>query len=104
MAERNVAKEVLTGLREVREHRAGTRTLRTTRVEAKLLPTLSPAAIRRIREDIGVSRTVFAHLLRIPARTLEGWEQGRATPPDAAAALIRMAGKYPDTFDRLASL
>ena len=37
-------------------------------------------------------------------RTLERWEQGRSSPPESAAALIFMAQKYPDTFDRLASL
>ena len=31
MAERDIAAEVLQGLREVKEYRAGTRTLRTTR-------------------------------------------------------------------------
>lgn len=51
-----------------------------------------------------MSRAVFAHLLRVPARTVEGWEQSRSRPPDTAAALILTARKYPDTFDRLASL
>ena len=104
MAERNIAAEVLKGLHEVREHRAGRRTLRTTRVDVKPLPALTPEMIRDIREDLDVSRAVFAHLLRVPVRTVEGWEQGRSNPPDAAAVLILMARKYPDTFDRLASL
>lgn len=104
MAERNIATEVLKGLHEAREHRAGRRTLRTTRVEAKPLPGITADMIRRIREDLDVSRAVFAHLLRVPVRTIEGWEQGRSSPPDAAVALILMARKYPDTFDRLASL
>ena len=104
MAERNTAAEVLAGLHEVREHRAGKRTLRTTRVEAKPLPVLTPDMIKRIREDLDVSRAVFAHLLRVPVRTVEGWEQGRSSPPDAAAALILMVRKYPDTLERLASL
>ncbi len=104
MAERDIAVEVLKGLREVREHRAGKRTLRTFRVEARPLPGLTPEMIRSTREELAVSRAVFAHLLRVPVRTVEGWEQGRARPPDTAAALILMARKYPDTFDRLAAL
>ena len=104
MTERNIANEVLDGLREIREHRAGKRTLRTVRVEPRPLPELTPDAIRRIREGLDVSRAVFAHMIRVPVRTMEGWEQGRTTPPDSAAALILMAQKYPDTFDRLASL
>ena len=104
MAEREIAAEVLKGLREVQEYRAGTCTLRTTRVEATPLPGLTPEQIKGIRQDIDVSRAVFAGLLRVPVRTVEGWEQGKSSPPPSAAALILMARKYPDTFDRLASL
>ena len=104
MTERDIASEVLDGLREIREHRAGKRTLRTVRVEARPLPELTPGSIRRIRESLDVSRAVFAHMIRVPVRTVEGWEQGRSSPPDTAAALILMAEKYTDTFERLASL
>ena len=104
MTERNIGAEVIDGLREIREYRAGKRTLRTVQVDPRPLPELTPDAIRRIRESLDVSRAVFAHMIRVPVRTVEGWEQGRSSPPDAAAALILMAQKYPDTFDRLASL
>ena len=104
MTERNIVEEVLDGLQEIREHRAGKRTLRTVRVEPRPLPELTPDEIRRIRENLDVSRAVFAYMIRVPVRTVEGWEQGRSRPRDAAAALILMAQKYPDTFDRLASL
>lgn len=103
MAERNIATEVLESLREVREHRAGKLTLRTTRVP-RPLPRLSPEAIRAIRTELNVSRGVFAGLLRVPVRTLEGWEQGRSSPPHAAVALMLLARRYPDTVERLATL
>ena len=104
MAERNIASEVLEGLREVRRHRAGKLTLRTAQVEPRPLPELTPEAIRSIRNRLDISRAVFAHMVRVPVRTVERWEQGRSRPPDSAAALILMVKKYPDTFDRLASL
>lgn len=104
MDKRNIAAEVLDGLREIREHRSGRRTLRTTRVEPRPLPELTPDAIRRIRASLDISRAVFAHMIRVPVRTVEGWEQGRSSPPHSATALILMAEKYPDTFERLASL
>ena len=66
-------------------------------------PDSPPELIKGIREEIDVSRAVFAGLLRVPVPTVEGWEQGRSSPPPSAAALIPMAHKYPDTFDRLAS-
>ena len=48
MTERNIAAEVLDGLREIREFRTGRRTLRTVRVEPRPLPELTPDAIRDI--------------------------------------------------------
>ena len=104
MGERDIAAEVLKGLREVREHRAGKRTLRTFRVEANPLPGLTPEMIRSTREELEVSRAVFARLLRVPVRTVEGWEQGRSRPWGAAVAPIPLARKYADTLARLASL
>ncbi len=57
MPERNIAVEVLKGLQEVREHRAGKRTLRETRIEAPPLPkpTPTPKTVERTRarsEDV----------------------------------------------------
>ena len=43
MTERNIADEVLDGLREASEHRSGTRTLRTARVEPQLRPADDPS-------------------------------------------------------------
>lgn len=104
MTERSMATEVLEGLVEVRERGAGKRTLKTVRVEAAPLPELTPEVIRGIRDRFDVSRAVFAHMIRVPVRTVERWEQGRSSPPASAVALILMAQEYPDTFERLASL
>jgi len=93
MTERNITAEVLDGLREVGEHRAGRRILRTLCVEPRPFPELTPDAIREIRDGLELSRAVFAHMIRVPVRTVERWEQGRSRPPHYAAALILMAQK-----------
>ena len=66
MPERNIAVEVLKGLQEVREHRAGKRTLRETRVEAPPPPKPTPTTVERTRERsedvkavIRAKKTVF---------------------------------------------
>lgn len=48
MGERNIAAEVLKGLREIREHCAGKRTLHMIRVQAEPLASLTPGRIARI--------------------------------------------------------
>ena len=100
MVHRNIASEVLKGLQEVREPLSRTA---HTEVQAKRLPELTPDAIRKSRHGLGLSRAVFAHMPRVPVRTLEGSEQGSSRPPDSARALILMSQKYPDTLDRLVS-
>jgi len=51
-----------------------------------------------------MSRALFAMYLRTNTRTLENWEQGRASPNAQATALIRLVQKYPETLERLATL
>ena len=70
-----VAAEVLAGLHEIREHRLGHRTLQTAPVESRPLPDLSPSAIRETPDRLDDSRAVFAHMIRVPVRTIEGCEQ-----------------------------
>lgn len=53
-ARRDVAAEVLGGLREVREYREGKRTLKTSRVKPGLPSELVPDAIRRVSHDLNL--------------------------------------------------
>ena len=101
---RNLFDELMQGIDAMGEQREGKITLRTHEVEE--LPPLQIKAdlIRDTREQLSVSRAVFARHLRVSTRTLENWEQGRAKPNAQAAALILMVRKYPDTLKRLSSL
>lgn len=64
MAERDVAAEVLEGLREARKHRIGKRALREIRIEATPLSELTPEMVDRIRENVEDSGEAVAHPLR----------------------------------------
>jgi len=101
---RNLFNELLEGVESMRDHREGKITLRTHEVDE--LPPLEIDAdlIRETREQLHVSRAVFARHLRVSPRTLENWEQGRAKPNAQAAALILMVRIYPDTLEKLHSL
>ncbi len=56
MAERDIVAEVIKGLEEVQEHRAGKRRLRETLIEATPLSQLDPEMNERIREHLGFCR------------------------------------------------
>ena len=47
--------------------------------------------IKGIHGGLDVSRAVFAHILRLPVRTVVGWEQGKSRRPDSAAVVVRLS-------------
>ncbi len=101
---RNLFEEISEGMKALAGARQGKRTLRTHAVEFKPAPDISPRDLVRIREDLKLSRALFAVYLRTNARTLENWEQGRAKPNAQAALLINLVRRYPDTVERLAAI
>jgi putative transcriptional regulator len=104
MAKRKLFDELMDGVAAMKAQRNGKITLRNYRVEVKALPAVKPRAIKQVREGFNYSRSVFARKLFTSERTLEKWEQGRAKPNAQAVALLLLAAKYPDTFERLEGL
>jgi putative transcriptional regulator len=101
---RNLFEELVQGIGEIDQHLEGKITLKTYRVDSKARPEITPEIIRNTREQLNLSRPVFAHELHVSPRTLEKWEQGRSKPNDQAATLIMLVRKYPDTLQRLKKL
>ena len=59
-------------------------------------------AIRRIREQLGLSQSIFAEVLNASAETVKAWEQGKRAPDGMALALLEVAERHPEALlDRL---
>jgi putative transcriptional regulator len=101
---RDLFVELSEGVAALAEAREGKRTLRTHAVEYRPAPKVTPKELIRVREELKLSRSLFAVYLRTNVRTLENWEQGRARPNAQAALLINLVKKYPDTVQRLAAI
>ncbi len=101
MAKRKIFDELIEGVNAMKKHREGKLTLRSYKEEVTPLPAVDSVFIRETRRRMRCSRAVFARKLRINERTLEKWEQGRATPNPQAAALVLLVRRYPDTLERL---
>jgi putative transcriptional regulator len=80
-ARRNIGREILQGLRELKRGEHG----RITNVPS----------VAVIREKTGLSQSRFAELLGVSIRTLQEWEQGRRAPSGAARTLLLIAAKNP---------
>ena len=104
MKKRNLFDELNESFSALADRRAGKRTLRTHTVKLKAVPKLSAGELTALREKMNLSRTLLARYLRTNPRTLENWEQGRASPNAQAALLIRLVQRYPDTVERLAKI
>ena len=101
---RDIFAELTEGFDALKSEREGKLTLRTFKVDSKPEPVLLPQEVLQVREQLHLSRPVFARYLRTNPRTLENWEQGRAKPNAQAALLIRMVAQFPDMVQRLAAI
>ena len=95
MTERDIAQEILEGIREIKAHKAGEKVLRTHTLR-------EPAPPQVIRANLQLSQAAFAALMGVSVRTIQDWEQGRRKPSGPALALLRIAEQRPDAFTQIA--
>ncbi len=101
MAKKPITDELVEGVAAMKSQREGKLTLRTYKVGPAPLPKVDSKLIKDARKKLRCSPAVFARKLPINARTLEKWEQRRATPNRQAAALVLLVRKCPQTLERL---
>ena len=101
---REIFSELVEGFDALANERQGKVTLRTHKVHLNNLEPLTAEEVIAVRQQLNLSRAVFAMYLRTNTRTLENWEQGRAKPNAQAALIMRLVEKYPDTVKRLAAV
>ncbi len=103
MAERDIFNELIEGIDALGRQRQGKLTLRSHSIETKPPPPVDADYIRATRRQLRMSAPVFARTLRVSPRTLERWEQGQAPGP-AAAVLIGLVRRHPETIGHIAGL
>lgn len=91
MSRRDIGKEILQGLNEIRSFKKGNVALKITELS-------EPSKPEVIRSKLKLSQSAFAGLLGVSIRTLQDWEQGRRTPQGPAIALLRIAEQHPEVF------
>jgi putative transcriptional regulator len=61
---------------------------------------LTPSRIKAIRRNLAPSTKEFEKRFRIPARTMEAYEQGRRRPDAATEVLLRVLEREPEAVQR----
>lgn len=64
-------------------------------------PDYTPQRIARIRKSLHMSQGVFAHVLNVSTKTVQGWEQGLRRPTQAAQRLLEVFEKRPEIISTL---
>ena len=90
-AKRDIGKELLQAIRDVKAGRHG------ARYEVESIDVVAT------RERTGLSQSQFAAALRISARTLQHWEQGRRRPSGAAVTLLKIIARHPKVLREVAT-
>ena len=57
---------------------------------------VAPQDVKLVREQIGLSQSEFANLMRVSVKTLQNWEQHRRSPTGPAAALLKIVSTAPE--------
>jgi putative transcriptional regulator len=92
MTKRDIGKEFLEGIHEIKQYKTGRLELRTSELSEP-----SPAQVIRLK--LNLSQSAFAGLMGVSVRTLQDWEQGRRDPQGPAVALLRIAEQHPEVFN-----
>lgn len=90
MSKRDIGKEIIQGLEEIKAWKRGELKLTTRAVE---MP--KAADVPAIRKELGLSQPEFAGFMGVSIGTLRNWEQERREPHGPARALLLVASKQP---------
>lgn len=91
MPERNIGREILEGLQEIKACKEGKLKLRKHLLD-------EPSPTKEIRAKLNVSQAAFAAIMGVSLRTVQDWEQGRRKPSGPAQSLLRIAERCPEVF------
>ena len=95
MIKRDIGKEILEGIKEIKAYKDGKITLKTRKLK-------EPSPPKTIRSRLNLSQSAFAALMGVSTRTVQDWEQGRRKPKGPAKSLLRIAEQYPEVFLKVA--
>ena len=85
--------EIKKGLLEAIEFEKGNLSARKSSLKVAPIKNYSSNEIKKIRNSINLSQTMFAKVMGVSNKTIEAWESGRNQPNGAAARLLSLIEK-----------
>lgn len=86
---REIADGLLDGLKTVQGKQSGARESVLEIPDPP--PTYDPAHIRKLRQRLGMTQSVFARFMNVSVRSIEAWESGEKSPGPSSRRLLQIA-------------
>jgi putative transcriptional regulator len=86
---------------ELRDARVTTAKITVRTADVVPPPRFHEHDVRRVRERLGLSQTLFADLLGASASTVRAWERGAREPSEMACRLLELADRQPEAFEEV---
>ena len=96
----DVSASIKQGLTEMLEHAQGKRKLNSRIVKCADTYPYSAREVREIRNNLNMTKPVFANILGVSLRTVDAWEKGTNMPCGSSSRLLTILQKEPDVFQR----
>ncbi len=85
----NIYGSIKAGLQEAVEYANGNcKDARVHTIRIEPVPAFTPAEIKTIRKELGMTQSVFASVIGVSAKTVEAWEQGITAPNGPSRRLL----------------
>jgi putative transcriptional regulator len=86
--------DIEAGLKEIKAHREGKISL-----ESRVIEEMPAGRVKEIRKKVAKSTKDFEQRFGVPARTVEGWEQGKRVDL-TGRVLLRVIERDPEAVER----
>lgn len=96
----NVFESIMNGLQEAIDYEEDRIYARTEKISVKPLPELTAEEIRSVRNQAGLTQSVFAAVLGVSVKTVEAWESGINRPIGPAKRMISMIQTDPEFLEK----
>lgn len=96
----NVFESIMTGLQEAIDYEEGRIHARIEKISVEPLPELTAEEIRRVRNEAGLTQSVFAAVLGVSVKTVEAWESGTNRPIGPAKRMISIIQADPGFLEK----
>ena len=89
--------DLCTGLQEAIDFEKGVGSAKKTTYVISPIKEFNPEQIRQIRNNAGMTQTVFANYMGVSKKTVEAWECGRTHPTGPAFRLLDILNERKET-------